>query len=90
DVPQALSGSIGVGAPVLLRTDAGERNAEITSIFPSVDPQTRTFRVEALLSNADGTLKPGMFAHLEIRGSGHQELAVRTAAVQEGDTGKYV
>ena len=33
---------------------------------PSVDPQTRSFDVEALLDNRDGVLKPGFFARASI------------------------
>ena len=33
---------------------------------PSVDPQTRSFDVEALLDNRDGLLKPGFFARASI------------------------
>jgi len=33
---------------------------------PSVDPQTRSFDVEALLENRDGVLKPGFFARASI------------------------
>jgi RND family efflux transporter MFP subunit len=38
----------------------------LSRINPSVDPQTRSFEVEALLDNKDGLLKPGFFARASI------------------------
>ena len=90
DIPQGQSGQMRVGMSVRIVGDGFSRNAKISSVFPSVDPQTRTFRIEAILPNLDGMLKPGMFARIEVDGSGEKELAVRTAAIQSDDTGKYV
>ncbi|MBS1723430.1 MAG: efflux RND transporter periplasmic adaptor subunit [Armatimonadetes bacterium] len=90
DVPQSLAASVRAGTAVRIVTDATEQRARITSVFPSVDPQTRTFRVEAVVLDSSGALKPGMFARLELEGSGIRELAVRSAAVQSDDNGKFV
>ncbi|MBS1723007.1 MAG: efflux RND transporter periplasmic adaptor subunit [Armatimonadetes bacterium] len=90
DVPQAFAASVRAGTAVRIVTDSTERKAHISSVFPSVDPQTRTFRVEALVSDSSGSLKPGMFARLELEGSGVRGLAVRSAAVQSDDNGKFV
>ena len=90
EVPQSLSGTIKPGTMVRIVTDAGERESKITSVFPTVDPATRTFRVETLVSNTDGSLKPGMFAHIELSGSGEKVLAVKSSAIQSDDSGKYV
>lgn len=90
DVPQALSGSLEVGTPVLIKTEAGDKEAVITSVFPAVDPQTRTFKVEAKNQNIDGLLKPGMFATIEIRGTGKAVLAVKSSAIQSDESGKFV
>ena len=38
----------------------------VSRMNPSVDPQTRSFDVEALLENRDGVLKPGFFARASI------------------------
>ena len=40
--------------------------AEVTMISPTLDPQTRTLRAKALLSNPDGLLRPGLFAHVSL------------------------
>ena len=70
--------------------DSFEKRATLSSVFPSVDPQTRTFRIEAILPNPDGILKPGMFARIEVDGSGEKELATRTVSIQSDDNGKFV
>ncbi len=90
DVPSALSRTLKVGDPVQVTTDSGGGEARITSIFPAVDPQTRTLRIEALMSNPNGALKPGMFAQLQIEGGSNKVLAVPTAAIQSDDSGKFV
>jgi membrane fusion protein (multidrug efflux system) len=40
--------------------------AEVTMIAPTIDPQTRTLRAKALLSNLQGLLRPGLFAHVTL------------------------
>ena len=40
--------------------------AEVTMISPTIDPDTRTLRAKALLSNPDGLLRPGLFAHVSL------------------------
>lgn len=90
DAPQALAGMFDVGNLVQVVTDLGQQEAKITSVFPTVDSATRTFRVEAIIQNTDGKLKPGMFAHLEITGEGTPGLATRTVAIQHDGSGKFV
>jgi len=90
DLPQSLSSSIRTGMPVRILGDSLDKTARLTSVFPSVEAESRTFRVEAVVDNTDGSLKPGMFVHLEIGGSGEKRLAVRSVAIQSDDTSKYV
>ncbi len=90
EIPQSLSGAIKVGTMVRIVTDAGERESKITSVFPTVDPTTRTLRIESLVANTDGSLKPGMFAHVELSGSRERVLAVKSSAIQSGDSDKFV
>jgi membrane fusion protein (multidrug efflux system) len=42
------------------------RPGKVVDISDSVDPDTRAFRVDVLVENADGELKPGMFGRSEI------------------------
>jgi membrane fusion protein (multidrug efflux system) len=39
---------------------------EVTTISPTIDPVTRTLRVEAHVPNADGRLRPGLFARVDL------------------------
>jgi membrane fusion protein (multidrug efflux system) len=38
----------------------------VTMISPTIDPRTRTLRVKAELSNAEGLLRPGLFARADL------------------------
>src|ERR1051325_2586142 len=60
-------------------------SGKISRINPSVDQQSRTFEVEALLANAEGLLKPGFFIKAHM-GSGKldQALLVREEALLYG------
>jgi len=40
--------------------------ARISMISPVIDPRTRTLRVEARLANPEGTLRPGLFAQIDV------------------------
>jgi RND family efflux transporter MFP subunit len=41
-------------------------NGKVETVSPVIDPMTRTARVEIVADNADGRLKPGMFARINI------------------------
>lgn len=38
----------------------------VTVISPTIDPKTRTLRVEAQVANPDGRLRPGLFARVDL------------------------
>lgn len=40
--------------------------ATVSVVSPTIDPQTRTLRVKALLPNPDGRLRPGLFARADL------------------------
>jgi multidrug efflux pump subunit AcrA (membrane-fusion protein) len=64
-VPEKMAADVAVGQSVSVRVDAHPNRAfegKVSRINPSVDPQTRSFEVEALLDNKEGALKPGFFA----------------------------
>ena len=68
-VPEKMAGWVAVGQPVKVQVEAYPlRSFEgaVSRMNPSVDPQTRSFDVEALLDNRDGVLKPGFFARASI------------------------
>jgi membrane fusion protein (multidrug efflux system) len=41
-------------------------SATVTIVSPTIDPRTRTLRVKAQLANADGKLRPGLFARVDL------------------------
>lgn len=40
--------------------------ATVTFVSPTIDPRTRTLRVKGLISNAQGLLRPGLFARADL------------------------
>jgi len=89
EVPEASLGDIHVGLPVKIGFPAysGDvRQGRIDYIYPSLDPQSRTARVRITLANPGGRLRDGMFANIEIQGTGGMALVVPSEAVI--DTGK--
>jgi membrane fusion protein (multidrug efflux system) len=77
-VPEKVAAYVAVGQSVSVRVDAHpDRTFEgkVSRINPSVDPQTRSFEVEALLENKEGALKPGFFAKATIASS-HVDTAL--------------
>jgi RND family efflux transporter MFP subunit len=68
-VPEKMAAWVAVGQPVKVQVEAYPERAfegAVSRMNPSVDPQTRSFDVEALLENRDGVLKPGFFARASI------------------------
>ncbi len=68
-VPEKMAGWVTVDQPVQVRVEAYPDRVflgKISRVNPSVEANTRSFEVEALLANADGRLKPGFFARASI------------------------
>ena len=62
----------------------------VTSIDTRLDPVTRAVKVRAIIPNADGALKPGMFMTVNLqRDSGQVLVAPEQSIVPEG-TSQYV
>lgn len=69
NIPNSAMGSVRVGLAVRVSNFAlGERtfDGRVITIDPTIDPTTRTSRVEASLPNTDLALRPGMFVKAEI------------------------
>jgi membrane fusion protein (multidrug efflux system) len=68
-----------------VRTDAFPHEqwaGQVTTVNPEVDPATRSVRIRATFSNADGRLRPGMFVNVEVlSGETRQVLIVPATAV---------
>lgn len=70
DVPESAVAFVRGGRPVQFHVDAfPERvfEGKITRLAPSVDQQSRTLKLEAIVNNNDGLLKPGFFARVRIQ-----------------------
>ncbi len=78
-------GAIRPGMTVRLRVDALDGRAvegKVSRVGPAISTSTRTFPLEAELPNADGALRPGLFARAEIEvGADEQVVAVPETAV---------
>jgi multidrug efflux system membrane fusion protein len=56
-----------------------------------VNPQTGTIRGRAVLSNKDGVFTPGLFARIQLLGSGeHEAVLIDDRAVNTDQSQKYV
>ena len=68
-VPEVAVSSIRVNIPVALSIDAYPGRTfkgTISRVSPSLDEKARTLTVEATVDNADGALKPGLFAKVQV------------------------
>jgi RND family efflux transporter MFP subunit len=68
-VPEVAVSSIRVNIPVTLSIDAYPGRTfkgSISRVSPSLDEKARTLTVEATVDNADGALKPGLFAKVQV------------------------
>jgi membrane fusion protein (multidrug efflux system) len=68
-LPQQALAQLKAGQKSRLRCDAypgASWEGEVTAINPEVDAATRNVRVRATFPNADGRLRPGMFANVQV------------------------
>ncbi len=89
EIPEASLGDIRAGLPVRITFAglAGEtREGRIDYLFPTLDAQARTARARITLDNPGNRLRQGMFANIEIMGTGGMALVVPSEAVI--DTGR--
>ncbi len=83
------------GMKALITTDVvpGEIfEGKITSIYPTIDPMTRTFKTEIIISNPEEKLRPGMSAAIELQIVESEILAVPAISVlkQSGTNNWYI
>jgi hypothetical protein len=93
DIYERDMGQVRVGLPVTVTLDAypGEAfSGRTTYLYPAVNEATRTGKVRVQLANPRGRLKPGMFANVEIRGSGRSALSVPANALIDSGTEQLV
>ncbi len=94
NVPEADLARIQIGAIAkVTRRDVKEEPliAKVSSISPSVDPNSRTGVVEVLVSNLGGKFSPGQFVSMEITiGGNASAVTVPNSAVQTEEGRSYV
>jgi RND family efflux transporter MFP subunit len=76
-IPEKMTEWVHVGDSVKVSVEAYPDktfSGKVSRINPSVDQQSRTFEVEALLANSEGLLKPGFFIKAQM-GSGKPDQA---------------
>ncbi len=94
DVAEPDVPSVTVGTPVDVQVPAlgGEPlRAAVARTAGGLDPATRTMRVEVDLENADGRLRPGMYAHAIVRiVADRQAMVIPSAALRSRGGATYV
>ncbi|MCP8688181.1 efflux RND transporter periplasmic adaptor subunit [Marinobacterium sedimentorum] len=89
-IPEIYLATVAPGQPVTVEVDAfpGQRFAgEIYALAPSSDARAHNLELRARIPNTDGTLRPGLFARVELQGETQaQALLVPEQAIllQEG------
>ncbi len=73
--------ALGQRAKIEFPAAPGAREAELAFLQPTLNSQTRTLRVRFDLDNADGTLRPGMYATVRMQQSLGEVLALPDEAV---------
>lgn len=65
---------------------------KVSLIYPTIDPQTRTFTVEIKIPNADKRVRPGMFARVVLNFGTLDHVVVPDRAVikQSGSGDRYI
>jgi HlyD family secretion protein len=86
EIPERMAPWIGAGQAVDLQVDAYQGRTftgKVSRISPGVNPSTRAFPFEALVTNTDTVLKPGTFARVHIEsGKTDDVLTLPYAALQ--------
>lgn len=97
EVPENRLGDIGVGSAAeieLVSMNGQTLSGEVSLVEAEVDPSSRTARVRVEVDNAQGKLKPGMFARVVLSPmqGGDAVLSIPEQAVQtvEGEPSVFV
>ena len=78
-VPEKEVGRLKTNQEVMLKVDGfpgREFKGKVNIVFPNVEEKTRTLQIEALVSNNNGVLKPGLFAKVILYTEGERETIV--------------
>ena len=93
-LPQQLIAGLAVGQPLKLITDVYPGRSfegKLTAINSEIDPVTRNIRLQGTLQNADGALRPGMFARVILTlGEAEEVVSVPATALISAPYGDSV
>ncbi|MBK5910309.1 hypothetical protein CCR85_02240 [Rhodothalassium salexigens] len=95
DVFEAQAPLLATGAAVTARATFDpdrQMSGRVDYIYPELDPVTRTVRVRVEVDNADGQLKPGMYASVAIDGRRRAPavLIPRLALIRTGKADRVI
>ena len=92
DVYERDLGKVKIGQKVRMTSTAypGEPfDGKVGFMYPAVSEQTRTLKIRMEFANPALQLRPGMYAEVELEGSGGPVLAVPADAVMDGGDLQY-
>lgn len=92
-VPEQFLPQVQVGTRIVLSFDAlpGEtRDGFVGAINPSVEVGGRSVLLRAKVPNTDSTLRPGMFARVQLKFQDHDALMVPESAIAPAGDATYV
>lgn len=94
-IPQGQASTIRSGTPVTARVDAWPGrvfNGQVETLLPDIDNATRTQTARIVLSNPDGALAPGMFAHVALSPASEAPVIVvpDEALIADGESTRII
>jgi RND family efflux transporter MFP subunit len=93
-IPERYAGDIEKGTAVQVRfrtAQLGERTGIVTFVGSAIDPESRTFTIEATIPNEDRAIKPEMVAQLQLdRTTIEDALVIPRPAVVRDEAGTHV
>ncbi len=89
-LPEREAGAVGEGQSARVRIDSAgvERQGEVIFASDRIQPGTQTFEVRVRLDNADGAIKAGAFARVELTRSDSQEVLLVPLRAVRRDAGR--
>lgn len=92
-VPEMYLSKVGTGQTLAVRLDAmpgQEREGKVYAVSPLVDAGGRSILLRATVANPDHTLRPGMFARVQLQFAQDRALVVPEAALSPSGQTQYV
>ncbi|MBP6019726.1 MAG: efflux RND transporter periplasmic adaptor subunit [Burkholderiaceae bacterium] len=92
-IPEQYLGLVRIGTRISLSFDAlpGQaREAQVAAISPVIEVGGRSILLRANVPNADGALRPGMFARVQLKFMDTESLVVPETALSPSGQSQYV